>query len=89
MRGPFRHTALAPDRRARRRSADALLVGTTGLLVVMAFGLLNLSGGLTQSSSFRDEVESVAGQELVADAFPAGASAPTDVIVSDPARSLR
>ncbi|MET0604633.1 MAG: MMPL family transporter [Baekduia sp.] len=63
-----------------------VLVGTTGLLVVMAFGLLNLSGGLTQSSSFRDEVESVAGQELVADAFPAGASAPTDVIVSDPAK---
>jgi RND superfamily putative drug exporter len=63
-----------------------VLVGTTGLLVVMAFGLLNLSGGLTQSSSFRDEVESVAGQELVADAFPAGASAPTDVIVRDPAK---
>jgi RND superfamily putative drug exporter len=63
-----------------------VLVGTTGLLVVMAFGLLNLSGGLTQSSSFRDEVESVAGQALVADAFPAGASAPTDVVVRDPAK---
>jgi RND superfamily putative drug exporter len=63
-----------------------VLIGTTGLLVVMAFGLLNLSGGLTQSSSFRDEVESVAGQKLVADAFPAGASAPTDVIVRDPAK---
>ena len=63
-----------------------VLVGTTGLLVVMAFGLLNLSGGLTQANSFRDEVESVAGQELVADAFPAGASAPTEVIVRDPAK---
>jgi RND superfamily putative drug exporter len=52
----------------------------------MSFGLLNLSGGLTQSSSFRDEVESVAGQELVGAAFPAGASAPTDVIVRDPAK---
>jgi RND superfamily putative drug exporter len=31
-------------------------------------------------------VESVTGQALVADAFPAGASAPTDVIVSDPSR---
>jgi RND superfamily putative drug exporter len=60
-----------------------VLIGTTTLLVVMAFGLLNLSGGLTQSNSFRDEVESVAGQELVADAFPAGASAPTDVVVRD------
>jgi RND superfamily putative drug exporter len=63
-----------------------VLIGTTGLLVVMAFGLLNLSGGLTQANSFRDEVESVAGQELVADAFPAGASAPTEVIVRDPAK---
>ncbi|WP_445151499.1 MMPL family transporter [Baekduia sp. Peel2402] len=63
-----------------------VLVMTTGLLVVMCFGLLNLSGGLTQSNSFRDRVESVAGQELVAKAFPAGASAPTDVIVSDPSR---
>jgi RND superfamily putative drug exporter len=63
-----------------------VLVTTTALLVVMCFGLLNLSGGLTQSNSFRDRVESVEGQELVAKAFPAGASAPTDVIVSDPSR---
>jgi RND superfamily putative drug exporter len=52
----------------------------------MCFGLLNLSNGLTQSNSFRDHVESVAGQELIAKAFPAGASAPTDVIVRDPSR---
>jgi putative drug exporter of the RND superfamily len=63
-----------------------VLAGTTTLLVVMSFGLLNLSGGLTQSNSFRDSVESVEGQELVAEAFPAGASAPTDVIVSEPSR---
>ena len=63
-----------------------VMAGTSALLVVMGFGLLNLSGGLTQSNSFRDEVESVAGQALVADAFPAGASAPTDVIVSEPSR---
>jgi RND superfamily putative drug exporter len=63
-----------------------VLAATTGLLVVMSLGLLNLSGGLTQSSSFRGEVESVAGQKLVGEAFPAGASAPTDVIVRDPAR---
>ena len=30
------------------RTPTRVLVGTTGLLVVMAFGLLNLSGGLTQ-----------------------------------------
>jgi len=64
-----------------------VLAGTVTVLVVMAFGLLNLSGGLTQSSSFRDEVESVAGQKLVAESFPAGASTPTDVVVRDPARA--
>ncbi len=63
-----------------------VLIGTTGVLVIMAFGLLNLSGGLTQANSFRDDVESIAGQELVAEAFPAGSSAPTDVIVSDPSK---
>jgi RND superfamily putative drug exporter len=63
-----------------------VLAGTGGLLAVMCFGLLNLSNGLTQSNSFRDHVESVAGQELIAKAFPAGASAPTDVIVRDPSR---
>ncbi len=63
-----------------------VLAVTTGVLLVMVVGLANLSSGLSQSGSFRDRVESVEGQELVAEAFPAGASAPTDVIVSSPAR---
>lgn len=71
--------------RVAARPARVLVI-TTGVLVVMCLGLLNLSGGLTQSNSFRDRVESVAGQELVAKGFPAGASAPTDVIVSEPSR---
>lgn len=62
-------------------------VGTAALLAVMALGLLNLSGGLTEANQFRDDVESVAGQKLVGTAFPAGASTPTDVVVSDPTRA--
>ncbi len=62
-------------------------VATTALLLVFALGLLNLSDGLTQSSSFRGEVESVGGQELLAKSFPSGANAPTDVIVPDPSRA--
>jgi RND superfamily putative drug exporter len=37
--------------------------------------------GLTQADGYRDEVESVTGQELLAQSFPAGASAATEVIV--------
>ena len=48
--------------------------------------MLNFSTGLTQSNSFRGSVESVEGQDLLAKAFPTGATAPTEVIVPDPAR---
>jgi RND superfamily putative drug exporter len=61
-------------------------VGTAAVLAVFALGLLDFSTGLTQTSSFRDDVDSVAGQKLIAQSFPAGQSVPTDVVVSDPAQ---
>jgi RND superfamily putative drug exporter len=61
--------------------------GTAAVLGLMALGLLNYDSGLTQSSSFRDKVESVEGQQLIAKAFPQGASSPTDVIASRPDRA--
>ena len=61
-------------------------VGTVALLLVCALGLLNFSTGLTQGNSFRDDVEAIEAQELIAGAFPSGQSAPTDVVVSDPSR---
>ncbi|HEX2085729.1 MAG TPA: MMPL family transporter, partial [Solirubrobacteraceae bacterium] len=60
-------------------------LGGLAVLAVMALGLLNFSTGLTSSDTFRDTVESVEGQELIAQAFPGGAAAPTDVVVRDPA----
>ena len=69
--------ALAPRR---------VWIGTTALLVVFALGILNFDDGLTQGNSFRGEVESVQGQELLAQSFPAGANAPTEVFVPDPGR---
>jgi RND superfamily putative drug exporter len=54
---------------------------------VLSLGLLNFDDGLTSGNSFRDEVEAVAGQELLAKGFPGGANAPTNVIVPDPARA--
>ena len=61
-------------------------LGCLALLAVLSLGLLDYSDGLTQSSSFRDKVESVEGQELLAKGFPAGSSAPTEVIVADRSR---
>jgi RND superfamily putative drug exporter len=54
--------------------------------VVLALNVLNVDTGLTSSNSFRGEVESVQGQKILARSFPAGASAPTDVIVPDRAK---
>ena len=69
------------QRVARRPGRIAL--GAAATLVVMSLGLLNFSTGLTQGNSFRGEVESVQGQELIAQAFPRGQSAPTDIVLRD------
>jgi RND superfamily putative drug exporter len=66
-----------------RVAAHPRRVGAGGLalLVVMALGLLNYSNGLTQSNTFRDSVESIEGQDLIAAAFPEGQAAATDIVV--------
>jgi RND superfamily putative drug exporter len=60
---------------------------TTIVLLAMTLGWLNLDTGLTQTNNFRNDVESVRGQELLERAFPAGASAPAYAIVPDPAEA--
>ena len=57
------------------------------VLAILAANLLNLDTGLTSGNSFRGEVDSVQGQKILARNFPAGASAPTDVIVPDRGRA--
>jgi RND superfamily putative drug exporter len=56
-------------------------IGSTALLLFLCCGLAFFSTDLTTNDSYRTEVESVQGQELLARSFPAGATAPTDVIV--------
>ncbi|MEI7624539.1 MAG: MMPL family transporter [Actinomycetota bacterium] len=56
-------------------------VGSLAILIVFSLGLLNYNDGLTQGNSFRGEVESVQGQQLLSKSFPSGTNAPTDVIV--------
>jgi RND superfamily putative drug exporter len=61
-------------------------IATVVALAVMACGLIGFDTSLTSANSFREDVEAVQGQRLLAESFPAGASAPTDVIVPDPGR---
>jgi len=76
-----------------RRVALAVMAA----LGIMALGLLNFDNGLTRANQFRDDVEAVAGQDLLDRSFPAGANAPTKVVVTrpelvgevNPVRSLR
>jgi RND superfamily putative drug exporter len=61
-------------------------VGALALLAVMSIGLIDLNSSLTSGNSFRDSVASVEGQKLLQKGFPAGGSAPSTVVVRDPAR---
>ncbi len=81
------------ERGAYRRVGDRIAlrprpiwIGTLVGLLVLALGIFAFDSGITQQEDFRADTESVRGQELVAASFPAGASAPTDVIVPDPAK---
>jgi putative drug exporter of the RND superfamily len=58
-----------------------VLVGSSAVLLVMCAGLAFFSTDLTTNDGYRTEVESVDGQDILAQSFPAGASAPADVIV--------
>ncbi len=68
------------------RSPRRVWIATVALLLVLATGLLNFDDGLTSGNGFREDVEAVAGQELLDKGFSSGANAPTDVIVPDPGR---
>jgi RND superfamily putative drug exporter len=80
--GPWRRVGERVARAPRR----VWIAGTIALLIC-TLGVLNFSTGLTQSNQFRGTVESVQGQELLSKAFPTGSSAPTEIIVADPARA--
>ncbi len=58
-------------------------IGTTLVLLLLCVGLTSLNGDLTSGNGFRGDVDAVEGQELVERAFPAGANAPTNIVVTD------
>jgi RND superfamily putative drug exporter len=65
------------------RGPRRVWIGTLALLAVMIAGLAFLNSDLTSGNQFRDDVDSVEGQGLLEASFPAGANAPTDVLVLD------
>jgi putative drug exporter of the RND superfamily len=65
------------------RGPRRVWVGVTAVLAVLAIGLTQLNGDLTSGNMFRDDVDSEQGQELLEAGFPAGANAPTNVLVTD------
>jgi putative drug exporter of the RND superfamily len=63
------------------RAPQRVAIGSIAILVLLCGGLAFFSTDLTTNDSYRTEVESVAGQEILSRSFPAGASAPADIIV--------
>jgi len=68
------------------RGPRRVWIGATLLLAVLCLGLTQLNTDLTSGNGFREEVESVDGQELVEQAFPAGSNSPTNIVVTDPSK---
>jgi len=68
------------------RRHRAVWIVTTLALLALSLGTLTLDSNLTTANAFRGEIEAVEGQKLLERSFPAGASAPTTVIVTDEAQ---
>ncbi len=64
-----------------------VMAGSLMLLLLLCGGFAFFSTDLTTNDSYRTKVEAVAGQEILSKSFPAGASAPTDIIVPNPAQA--
>ncbi|MEX2413837.1 MAG: MMPL family transporter [Thermoleophilaceae bacterium] len=63
-----------------------VMAGSIAVLLVLCAGLAFFSTDLTTNDIYRTSVESVEGQDLLAESFPAGSAIPTDIVVRDPER---
>ncbi|HEY0392456.1 MAG TPA: MMPL family transporter [Solirubrobacterales bacterium] len=63
------------------RSPRRVVIGSIAILVVLGSGLAFFSTELTSEDTYRSEVESVEGQDLLNKSFPAGTTALTDVVI--------
>ncbi len=60
------------------------MFGSVGVLLIFCAGFAFFSTDLTSEDSYRTEVDSVEGQHLLDKSFPSGATALTDVVISNP-----
>jgi putative drug exporter of the RND superfamily len=74
--GVWARVAQVVGRRPRTVWAASL-----GVLAVLALGTATVETGQTQAEQFTKTVDSVEGQRLLAEHFPAGSSAPADIYV--------
>lgn len=85
----FRHERIADEThgfwsrvgRWVARQPARVAAGAVAVLLVFCTGLAFFSTDLTTNDSYTTKVEAQEGQDLLAKSFPAGASAPTDVVV--------
>jgi len=65
-------------------SKKPVVVAILGAVVIgaLSFGVPQIKIGLSQTQSFTQVPEAVQGQELIAEAFPAGSGSPASVIVN-------
>jgi RND superfamily putative drug exporter len=85
----FRHEHIADETHGfwRRvgewvsRQPARVAIGSTAILLVLCLGLVFFSTDLTTNDSYTTTVEAQEGQDILERSFPAGASAPTDIIV--------
>ena len=64
-----------------KRPATVSVFGVL-VLIGLALGSSGIQVGLSSTEQFREKPEAVFGQEILADAFPAGATTPTTIIVN-------
>jgi RND superfamily putative drug exporter len=62
-----------------------VMLGAIAVLLLCCAGFAFFSTELTAEDSYRTEVESVEGQHLLDKSFPSGTTAPTDIVVTEPA----
>ncbi|MFH8612570.1 MMPL family transporter [Streptomyces sp. NPDC018029] len=75
------HGAWARVAQAVGRRPRVIWAASLGVLAVLALGTTTVETGQTQAEQFTKTVDSVEGQRLLAEHFPAGSAAPADIYV--------
>ena len=81
-KNPYENSIWSKLGKAVAKKPLAVAASGAAILAILASGGLGIKNGLSATEIFIEKPEAVLGQEVLADAFPAGSAAPTYVIVS-------